>query len=112
MYHILMVLLASERGSLGPYQRTRQVQKVDFGLSSLLRGDCCSKGAGRQTPRSLNLPWSCVTIPSLRVMLQKSSVGLSSAHVEPRILDQCCVGKAQLTEPCDVALERREIEII
>ena len=32
--------------------------------------------------------------------------------MEPRILDQGCVGRVQLTEPCDVALERREIEII
>jgi hypothetical protein len=40
MCHILMILLASERDSLGLYRRTRQIQKVDFGLSSLLRGDC------------------------------------------------------------------------
>ena len=48
----------------------------------------------------------------LRKTLPKSSFGLSSAHVESRILDQGCVAKVQLIEECDAAFEGCGIETI
>jgi len=106
--------LTSECGSLALYQRTCQVQKIDFRLFSLLREGwfAISNGPGRQMPRSPNIPSSCLTTWSLRKMLPKSSFGLSCAHAEPRILDQGCVARVQLIDECDATFEGREIETI
>ena len=71
-----------------------------------------SNGPGRQMPRNPNIPWNCLTTWSLRKVLPKPRFGLSSAHVEPRILDQGCVVRVQLIEECDAAFEGREIETI